>query len=184
MANEKALTPEFVLLYPNVFEPRAYEGGTPKYSVTAVFPKETDLTSLKNLARSVVPPGKEKGTKNPFREATEEQIEKWGEVFRDAVFIRLSTTRAPVVVDSQKNTITDPEEMYSGAKCRAAIHAYFYERTGNKGVNFGLDAIQKLADGDRLYSDASSMFSTVPGGAVTNSGAAETAQTSSANDLF
>lgn len=168
MANyEKIVTPEFILMYPSLFEPRAYEGGTPKYSLTAVFPKGTDLSALKNLARSVVPAGKESACRTPFREATEEQIQAWGEVYRDAIFIRLSSQRAPGIVDAMKNVITDSDEIYSGAKCRAVIHAYFYERSGNKGVNFGLDAVQKTADGERMYADSSAMFDAVPGGATT-----------------
>jgi hypothetical protein len=168
MANyEKIVTPEFTLMYPSLFEPRAYEGGTPKYSLTAVFPKGADLSALKNLARSVVPAGKESACRTPFREATEEQIQAWGEVYRDAIFIRLSSQRAPGIVDAMKKVITDSEEIYSGAKCRAVIHAYFYERSGNKGVNFGLDAVQKTADGERMYADSSAMFDAVPGGATT-----------------
>lgn len=167
MANEKIVTPEFIIMFPAVFEPRAYEGGDAKYSLVAVFPEGTDLSELSNLAKSVVPAGKSTGARSPFRVADESQIEKWGEVYRNATYVRLSTKRAPAIVDAMKNPITDPAEIYSGAKCRAVIHAYYYDRTGNRGVNLWLDALQKVADGERLYADSSAMFEAVPGGATT-----------------
>lgn len=41
-------------------------------------------------------------------------------------------------------------EMYPGAYVRGSITAFGYDNSGNKGVSFALNNLQKLGDGDRL----------------------------------
>jgi hypothetical protein len=40
--------------------------------------------------------------------------------------------------------------VYAGQYVKAAVHAYAYDTKGNKGVSFGLDALQIIRDGDPL----------------------------------
>ena len=62
--------------------------------------------------------------------------------------ITVSTKQKPVIVDSFRNPITDPGEVYSGCYGRASINFYGYNTNGKKGVSAGLLSIQKLHDGE------------------------------------
>ena len=53
---------------------------------------------------------------------------------------------APNWSDGERNI--DPDEIYGGCYVFAALGAYPYDMMGNRGVSFGLDGIQKVADGD------------------------------------
>jgi hypothetical protein len=46
--------------------------------------------------------------------------------------------------------ITDPKEIYPGAKVRASLRAYAYSVNGNNGVAFSLGNLQKVGDGPRM----------------------------------
>ena len=61
-----------------------------------------------------------------------------------------SENRKPGVVDKNREEITDPDEIYSGAYGRADINFYAYSVSGNKGVAVSLNNIQKVKDGERL----------------------------------
>lgn len=154
MSYKSIVTPEAILCFPNLFEPTSFEGSERKtYNCVLVFPKGTDLTALKALAKEAFaekfPSGAKGSTRNPFRDGNE-NADEWGEHFRDATFIRVSSNNKPGVADRARQIITDPETVYAGQIVRAAIHAYGYDTKGNKGVSFGLDAIQIVRDGDPL----------------------------------
>lgn len=42
------------------------------------------------------------------------------------------------------------DEMYPGAQVRLSVAAFGYNNSGNKGVSFALNNVQKLGDGERL----------------------------------
>ena len=54
------------------------------------------------------------------------------------------------VVDKDVQPIVDSTEVYSGCYARVSINAFPYNVQGNKGVSFGLNHVQKIADGDYL----------------------------------
>lgn len=126
---------------------------TPKYSITMLFDKATDLTSLRRAVKAAVakkwgdkPP---KGLKTPFRDAGEKSDDWQG--FQDGMtFVRASSKYQPGVVDASLNPITDRKELYSGCYARASVVAFAYDNRGNKGVSFALNNIQKLRDGEPL----------------------------------
>jgi hypothetical protein len=154
MSYKTIVTPEAILCFPNLFEPTGFEGSERKtYNCVLVFPKGTDLTALKALAKDAFaekfPSGTKGSTHNPFRDGNE-KADDWGEHFRDATFIRVSSNSKPAVADRARRLLTDPESVYAGQIVKAAVHAYGYDTKGNKGVSFGLDAIQVIRDGDPL----------------------------------
>ena len=59
----------------------------------------------------------------------------------------MSSKQKPIIVDSFRNEITDPAEVYSGCYGRAIINFYVYDTQGNKGISAGLNGIMKLYDG-------------------------------------
>ena len=146
-------TPEAILSFPHLFEPTSAPGSTREtFNAMLIFPKGTDLTALKELAKEVFRekfPNGAKGARDPFRNGNE-KVEEWGEIFRDATYVRVSSNLRPAVVDRQKQFITEPEQVYGGQFVRAVIHAYGYDTSGNKGIAFGLDAIQIIRDGEPL----------------------------------
>lgn len=155
MKNESIKTPAFTLCFPSLFEPRAMNPNQePKYSCTAVFPAGTDLSALKRIVLDAVkaawPNGAPRGARSPFLDGNKDANPEWGECFKDATFIRFSTKFKPPVCDASRREITDPDAVYGGQKCVAIVHCYAYSNAGNNGVAFGLDALQVVADGERI----------------------------------
>lgn len=149
-------TPEAILCFPSLFTPKSKKSsdnsGAEKYEAVLVFPKGTDISGLENMAkeafREKFPKGAS-GARNPIHDGNE-VADSWGEHFKDAKYLRVSSFFKPAIVDAGKRPITDEDQVYPGCIVRAAVHAYTYERSGNRGVSFGIDALQVVRDGERL----------------------------------
>lgn len=149
---DKIITPKFRVSFPQVFEPKGFEGQEPKYSVVMLFDKATDISALKKLAQKAVeerwpdPAKRPKGLKNPFRDG---DIEKAGmDGYANTIFITATSKMKPGLVDKNAQPIIDQDEFYAGCYARAQLTAYAYDKAGNKGVAFGLQHIQKLEEGE------------------------------------
>lgn len=157
----KVITPEAIISYPHIFEPQTPPGATePVYSCSLVFADGVDLTDLKAAALAV---GKEKWgdrfkemvksgkVRMPFREDGVEKGYPEG-----STFMNVKSKQQPQVVskfagpDGKPAAITDPKEIYPGAKVKASLRAYAYSVNGNNGVAFSLGNIQKTDDGPRM----------------------------------
>lgn len=155
-SNANVMTPKFRASFANVFRPgkAMEEGGEPKYGVMMLFEKGADLSPLKKAAEQAVADkwgaDKSKWPKNlrsPFRD----QGEKDGEAYvAGAFFITATSKQKPGLVNAQNQPIIDESEFYSGCYARATVRAFAYDKAGNRGVAFGLQNIQKLADGESL----------------------------------
>lgn len=151
----QVVTPEFRAAFAEVFQPKAFGEGKPKYSVVMLFDKKTDLTALKKAAFYVASaeygPDKKKWPKNfrmPFRDGDEKQ-DLAG--YKGKIFITASSMERPGIVDKDKQQIHESDgTFYSGCFARAQINAFTYDAKGNKGVSFGLQNLQKVKDGDRF----------------------------------
>lgn len=154
MSSKKVMTPKFRVSFPSVFKARAdFEGQEPKFSIVMLFDKATDISALKQLAQSVVlekwGPDKAKWPQNlrsPFRDGDVEGNGKDG--YTGVIFVRASSKTRPGLVDQEKVQILEESDFYGGCYARATINAFAYDKAGNKGVAFGLQNIQKLADGE------------------------------------
>ena len=163
MANKEyrdVITPEFRLVFPYLFEPKSFDDGSdPKYQFIMVFDKNTDISVIRQLVKETFDEAFPKGKANarsPFRDGNE-KADEWGEVFRDATYIRVQSRRKPTVVDSNKNVITDANAVYSGVYARAVIGAYAYDRTGNSGISINFSAVQVTRHGEKLGFDSSKL---------------------------
>lgn len=155
------ITPKARLSFPNLFTPKAgMNGGDEKYSACLVFAPGTDLSELEAAALNVA---KEKWADKaegllrtgrlrwPFRTDVEEKGYEPG-----SVFINVNSKNQPGVVgryagpDGKPVAIEDPLEVYAGCYVRASVKAFAYDTSGNRGISFGLNNIQKLDDGPRL----------------------------------
>lgn len=157
MANS-VITPKFRAAFISVFKATAMKGqvgAKPKFSVRAAFPPDADMAALKKEAAdaasekwgSAVP----KNLRSPFRKNEDLDNPIVG-IPDDWIIMSFSANedRRPGIVDARNQDIIDETEAYSGAYYRAQVRAFAYENAGNKGVSFGLQNIQKMADGEPL----------------------------------
>lgn len=156
MSNTTVRTPEFRLAFPHLFVPhKANATADEKFSVCALFAPGTNLDEM---AAAVNQAAFDKwgndlpaNLKTPWRRG-ESKLDKKGNRmvgFDDGViFITASTKQRPGVVDENVQGIMDQGVIYGGCYCHATVNAFTYDVSGNIGVSFGLNNIQKLRDGD------------------------------------
>ena len=154
--------PNTVFSYLNCWEPKAIQGGNPKYSVSLIIPK-SDIRTIQKIKAAIQAAYEEgqsklKGNgktvpalsviKTPLRDGDLERPDD--EAYKNAFFINANSGTAPGIVDADCNPILNRSEMYSGVRGRASINLYAYNVNGNRGIACGLNNLQKLADGEPL----------------------------------
>ena len=160
--------------YANVWEPKAMEGGKPKFSVSLIIPKSDTVTvgKIKAAIEEAYRDGQSKLKGNaksvpalstlrtPLRDGDLERTDD--PAYANAYFVNANSTTAPGVVDANRNEILDKSEVYSGCYGRASISFYAFNANGNKGIACGLNNLQKIKDGELLggRSSAESDFAT------------------------
>ncbi len=162
MANKtnttKVVTGVVRLSYANVWEPASINGGTPKYSVSLIIPKNDRKTvdAINAAIDNAIRDGAAKfGGKIPNRAALklplrDGDIERDDEAYKDSFFINANSTTAPQIVDRSVQPILDRSEVYSGCYARVSINFYAFNSNGNRGIACGLGNIQKVRDGEPL----------------------------------
>jgi len=73
-----------------------------------------------------------------------------------------SYNRRPVLVDQNVQAILDADQLYSGCYANVRIAFYAWASKTSKGISPGLEAVQKVRDGERLgvgALDANEVFS-------------------------
>ena len=148
--------------YANVWEPKAINGGTPKYSVSLITPK-SDTVTINKIKAAIEAAYKEgeaklKGNgrsvpalsvlKTPLRDGDVERPDD--EAYANAYFVNANSTTAPGIVDADRQPILERSEVYSGVYGRASINFYAFNSNGNKGIACGLNNLQKIRDGESL----------------------------------
>ena len=153
--------------YANVWEPKAMEGGKPKFSVSLIIPKSDTVTvgKIKAAIEEAYRDGQSKlkgngksvpalsTLRNPLRDGDLERPDD--PAYANAYFVNANSTTAPGVVDANRNEILDKSEIYSGCYGRASISFYAFNANGNKGIACGLNNLQKIKDGEPLGGRAS-----------------------------
>jgi len=142
--------------YVHVFEPHAIaEGQAAKFSTQLVFAPGYDFGLVNAAIQEAItdkwganpplglklpvvdPMTKPKLAGNPFYQGGK-------------YYISANALEKPFAVYHNGQEIMDARELYSGCSVKASVHFYAYDRAGNQGVACSLDAIMKVADGDRL----------------------------------
>ena len=153
--------------YANVWEPKAIDGGTPKYSVSLIIPKSDTRTvakiraaieaaykegeaKLKGSGRSVPPLA---AIRNPLRDGDIERPDD--PAYANAYFINANSATAPGIVDADRNPVLTRSSVYSGVYGRASINLYAFNSNGNKGIACGLNNLQLIRAGEPLGGKAS-----------------------------
>ena len=154
--------PNTTFSYLNCWDPKAIQGGTPKFSVSLIIPK-SDVKTIEKIKAAIQAAYEEgqsklKGNgksvpalstlKTPLRDGDLERPDD--EAYKNSYFINANSGTAPGIVDADRNHIIDRSEMYSGVKGRASINLYAYNVNGNRGIACGLNNLQKISDGTPL----------------------------------
>ncbi len=149
--------------YVNIFQPRVPEnGGDPKYSVTLLIPK-TDTATI-NAIFSEIEKAKQEGAQKAFNgnippmcripiydgDGYRPSGEPFGEECKGCMVMTASAKMQPSIVGLDMQNIINPAEVYSGCYIRANINFFAYNSNGNKGIGCGLNAVQKIEDGEPL----------------------------------
>jgi hypothetical protein len=156
----KVITCKCIISYPHVFKPRIVKAGDkPRYGCALIFDINTDRPCLEQLQRAAYEAGRsmfrdfDDGAKAkryalPWRRGEERDGKGYG---TGKVFLNVNADNPPGVVDRYVQPILDPREIYAGAWVIASLRAFPYNfENMKKGVSFGLNNLQKVADGERL----------------------------------
>lgn len=150
----KVTTPKFRLSFPNLDQPRGFEGQEPKYGITMLFPKDSDMSWIKTkmqecmIAKFGADKSKwPKGLRNPIRDGDEQTSPMKG--YEGHFFLKASSKEKPGCVDSKCNDIIDVRsDLYAGCYARATVALSYYDKAGNKGIGVWLNNVQKLGEGE------------------------------------
>ncbi len=148
--------------YANVWDAKSINGGTPKFSVSLIVPKDDTVTvnKIKSAIQSAYEEGqsKLKGNgktvpalsvlKTPMRDGDLERPDD--EAYAGCYFVNANSASAPGIVDADRQPIIDRSEVYSGVYGRASINFYAFNSNGIKGIACGLNNLQKMKDGEPL----------------------------------
>lgn len=157
----KVVTGKIRLSYCHIFEPFSNQPNQEaKYSVALLIPK-TDKATIKKLRdaqAAALEAGKDRlfggkvptGWKDTIHDGDEEANLDKNPEYAGHLFMSVSSKTKPGIVDQAVNPILDSTEVYSGCYARVSINAFPYSQSGNRGVSFGLNHVQKMADGDFL----------------------------------
>lgn len=157
----KVVTGKVRLSYVHLFEPYAANPDQPeKYSCVILIPKsdKATLKKIKAAQDAAAEAGKAKtfngkipaNLKTTLHDGDEEGDLERNPEYEGHMFMSVSSKTRPGIVDRSTNAILDSSEVYSGCFARVSINAFAYNTQGNRGISFGLNHVQKLADGDFL----------------------------------
>lgn len=145
--------------YVHIFEPHAAtEGGDPKFSMSVIILK-SDTETIKAI-KAAVEEAKAQGKtskwggkipanlKLPLRDGDEDRPED--EAYADSYFFNCSSNNKPLICGRNPAEPVTEDDVYSGCYGRVVVNFYPFNQSGNKGIAAGLNAVQKIKDGDRL----------------------------------
>lgn len=150
--------------YVSIFQPKVPQGGgEPKYSVTLLIPKN-DIATVNGIYAEIEK-AKQEGAQKVFGGNIPPMCripihdgdgvkpttgEPFGEECRGHLVMTASAKLQPSIVGLDMQNIINPAEVYSGCYIRASLNFFAYSSNGNKGIGCGLNAVQKVEDGEPL----------------------------------
>lgn len=157
----KVVTGRVRLSYVHLFEPYSQDNDSEeKYSCVILIPKsdKSTLSKIDKAIKAAAEAGKNskydgtipKNLVTTLHDGDEEGDLDKNPEYEGHMFMSLSSKTRPGIVDADVNPILDSTEVYSGCYARVSMNAFPYNYKGKKGVSFGLNHVQKLADGDYL----------------------------------
>ena len=159
MAKEKSKTQVIIpcrLSYFYGWEPDEDDG---KYSTQVLLDKSDTktITKVKEAIKEAINANKSKlvnakgklpsNLKLPLHDGDEERD---GDEYDNMLYFNASTTHKPSIFNRRREPITDRSEVYSGCYANVAVNFFAFNKGGNIGISAGLQAIQKVRDGEML----------------------------------
>lgn len=160
----RVVTGKVRLSYVHLFEPWKSEGteGDAKYSCVILIPK-SDKKTLGDIRRAIqaaaeAGASKHFGGKVPKNLSTtlrdgddDENVDTDDSPeYAGHMFMNVGSKTRPGLVDKNVQPILDSTEIYSGCYARVDMNAFSYSVSGNRGISFGLNHVQKWSDGEYL----------------------------------
>lgn len=158
---QQITTSKVRLSYVNVFEPKVNQQGVEKYSLTCLLPK-SDVAGLKIIQDAIKAEfeaekdGKLKGIQQPKTplhdgDGVKSDGSEYGpECKGHWVFsCGANPEYPPAIVDQNVQPIINKTDLYSGCYGHVALSVYAYNNQ-SRGIGFGLNGVQKVADGEPL----------------------------------
>ncbi len=151
------------LSYEHLFKPYAHQAGQDeKYSVTILVPK-SDIATKSRIDAAIAAATQQgiskcwNGVKPPVvaipvydGDGVRPNGEHFGDECKGCWVFTASSKQAPRVVDLGLNPIINASEVYSGCYARVNVNFFPYNSNGKRGIGCGLNAVQKLEDGEPL----------------------------------
>ena len=152
----KFVTNKVRFSFVHVFEPALNLSGKLKYSISILIPK-TDKAGIAAFNKALEDCKKAnmgyfggaipKNLKGGLRDG---DVEKDDPVYAGSYFFNASSDLKPGIFDENSQEIIDPSEFYSGCYGRASVTMYPYDVSGSKGIGYGLSAVKKTEEGEKL----------------------------------
>ncbi|MBP1561905.1 MAG: DUF2815 family protein [Oscillospiraceae bacterium] len=151
------------LSFTHLFEPYTNDPKQEaKYSVTVLVPK-SDIATKQRIDAAITA-AKQKGVAEKWNgvmppvvatavhdgDGVRPNGEPFGEECRGHWVFTASSKQPPQVVDINLNPIINQTDVYSGCYARVCVNFFAYNSNGKRGVGIGLNAVQKLEDGEPL----------------------------------
>lgn len=159
------------LSFNDLFEARAFEGGTPKFSATVLIPKDSDthkelLTHIRQVAKA------QWADKAPaILRTCEGNTQRWplkdGDLAVDAEgnqrqgwdahwAIKGSSPTRPLIINRDRSQLTEQDgKPYSGCYVNVKLDIWAQDNKFGKAINVKLLGIQYWAEGERFGSSGS-----------------------------
>lgn len=140
-----------ILSFPNLFQARSRaENSDPVYSAVLIispeFQKSPAFKAMKNACLEVAKAEwgerlKLADVRMPFRDGAEKSGQ-WAGYNDGDIFISPWSKTKPGIVDSNRQEVLLPEQVWAGQKVRMNITPFAWTNSGKKGVSFGLNHVQ------------------------------------------
>jgi len=143
------------LSFVNFKEPRPAQSadGKPRYDCAVLLPAAADLSPLKAACGKAWDESdvkKKRGTpKGSPLKSQAENAEKYDGFDPNGFYFNAATVN-PVDLFNIDMTKAPVDKFYSGCWARVKVRAYAFDKNGNWGVSFGLQAVQFFADDEKL----------------------------------
>lgn len=162
----KVITGKVRLSFVNLAEPKEDMQGVPFYGAQIIIDKN-DKRTVQAFEKAVAelrqdPKALAKVNNNakaiqvPFRDGDTDPADSVAnaqEVYEGKYFVNAKNKRKVTCLGKNKEHLEPfdiEEQLYSGCYVQAQLSLYVYNANGNKGVGVGLEAVRKVAEGDRL----------------------------------
>lgn len=171
------------LSFANLAKPKVKDSGGTVYSAALLVPKGVDLTVAKKVAAAAAI---EKFGPDKARELIssgalimpikpQDKLAEGYKGFEAGAFYfdaqRSEKADPPKMFDGQMQPLS-LDESYSGMWAIVKLRAFYWEKSGKRGVSFGLTSLQKLADDEKFESNnAADGFGVVEHGGASNGAA-------------